>query len=224
MKQRSLLATTLIACLPLLACTQSTQPPANSEATAAQADKGFVAKQLVKAFAEARKELREGNLSLNNGIQIGRKHLGKDEPGLPKAEITPAGELLIDGKAVATDAAQREALLAYRSHVIGIAEAGMEIGAKGVDLAGTALKGVAGAIMGGEKGDKAFEARMEAEGKKLEAEAMKLCQRLPALLESQQVLANSLPDFKPYATMSQADIDDCEKGKDKARGVAVTSP
>ena len=33
---------------------------------------------------------------------------------LPKAEITPRGDFLVDGKAVAVDARQRQALLAYR--------------------------------------------------------------------------------------------------------------
>ena len=51
---------------------------------------------------------------------------------------------------------------------------------------------------------------------------MKLCKQLPGMLASQQALAASLPAFKPYARMTQADIDDCGKhGKDN--GVAVTS-
>ena len=113
--------------------------------------------------------------------------------------------------------------MTYRSQVIGIAEAGMAIGAQGAGLAGDALGGVVGAIFGGEEGGgKALEQRMEAQGKKLEAEAMKLCAFLPAMLSSQQALAASLPAFKPYANMTQADIDDC--GKDgKNNGVAVTS-
>ena len=79
-----------------------------------------------------------------------------------------------------------------------------------------------GVIFGGDEAEKDFEARMEAEGKKIEAEALKLCHRLPALLASQQTLSASIPAFKPYATMTQSDIDDC--GKDvKGKGVAVTS-
>ena len=106
--------------------------------------------------------------------------------------------------------------------LIGIAEAGMAIGGKGADLAGEALTGVVGAIFGGKEGEKAFEQRMEEQGKKIEAEAMKLCTQLPGLLASQQALAASLPAFKPYARMTQEDIDDC--GKDvKGKGVAVTS-
>jgi hypothetical protein len=40
-------------------------------------------------------------------------------------------------------------------------------------------------------------------------------------MASQQALAGTLPAFKPYATMTQAEIDDCGK-KDK-KGVAVTT-
>ena len=98
----------------------------------------------------------------------------------------------------------------------------MAIGSKGADLAGEALGGVVGAVFGGKEGEQAFEQRMEAQGKKIEGEAMKLCAMLPALLSSQQALAASLPAFKPYARMTQSDIDDC--GKDvKGKGVAVTS-
>ena len=48
-----------------------------------------------------------------------------------------------------------------------------------------------------------------------------LCTRLPPLLATQNQLAASLPEFKPYASMTQTDIDDC--GKEGERGVAVTS-
>ena len=38
-----------------------------------------------------------------------------------------------------------------------------------------------------------------------------ICQRLPEVLESQQQLATSLPQFKPYATLERNDIEDCER-------------
>lgn len=177
-----------------------------------------------KAITEARQELRTQNISINDGfnLNVNGKQVHTSDAGLPKAEITPQGDLLIDGKAVALDAGQREQLLAYRGHIIGIAEAGMAIGVQGADIAGEALAGVAGAIFGGKEGEQAFEQRMEAQGKKIEAEAVKLCTQLPALLASQQALAASLPAFKPYARMTQQDIDDC--GKDaKGNGVSVTS-
>lgn len=205
------LALALLASASLLACSQS---PAPSAPTASDdADQGFISRHVDKALAEARKELATGNISISDGITLGtngRQDQGKDA-NLPKAEITPQGELLIEGKAVAVTPQQREQLLAYRGQIIGIAEVGMEIGSQGADLAGEALTGVAGAIFGGEDSAKDFEQRMEAQGEKLEAEAQKICVLLPPLLSTQQALAASLPAFKPYANMTQQDIDDCTK-------------
>lgn len=225
MKHVSLLATLVVASLPLLACSQPPAPPAPpAPPTAGNTNKGFIARQVDHALADARKELHEGNLSINGdiNISINGKEFGKSDSPLPKAEISPRGELLVDGKAVETSAAQRQQLLTYRNQVLGIADAGMAIGSQGADLAGKALGGVFGVIFGGDQAEKEFEARMEAEGKKIEAEALKLCTQLPPLLASQQALAASLPAFKPYATMTQEDIDDCGK-HGKGKGIAITS-
>ena len=203
----------------LAACNRPAPPadpaPASGGASATtDAPTSFLGRHVDKALDEARKELREGNISIGDGHNIkinGRRIHSTGNDGLPKAEITPAGDLLIDGKAVAIDDAQRRQLLAYRGEIIGIAEAGMAIGAKGADIAGEALSGVVGVIFGGKEGEEAFEKRMEEHGKRIEAEAMKLCDRMPALLASQQALAESLPEFKPYARMTQEDVDDCGK-------------
>jgi uncharacterized membrane protein len=128
---------------------------------------------------------------------------------------------LIEGKAVVVTPSQRQQLLAYRGQIIGVADAGMALGAKGADMAGDAIGGVVGAIFGGKDGEKALEQRMEVQGKKIEAEALKLCTQMPALLASQQALSASMPEFKPYARMTQEDIDDC--GKNDKPNVAVTS-
>lgn len=218
-------ALALLAGVPLLACSQPPPPPAPPAPPSASsaAPKGFIGRQVDKAIDQARQELHKENISISDGFNIninGRKFHTADSTQ-PKAEITPQGDLLIEGKAVAVNPAQRQQLLAYRGQLIGIAETGMAIGAQGANLASEALGGVAGVIFGGKDGGKEFEQRMEAEGRKIEAEAMKLCTRLPALLDSQHALAASLPAFKPYARMTQDDIDDC--GKDgKGKGVSVT--
>lgn len=229
MKHVYLLASVVVASLPLLACSQPPAPPAPPSppappAASGNAGKGFIGRQVDQALAEARKELHAGNLSINGDININvnGKQFGKSDSQLPKAEISPQGELLVEGKTIETSAAQRQQLLTYRNQVLGIADAGMAIGSQGADLAGKALGGVFGVIFGGDQAEKEFEARMEAEGKKIEAEALKLCAQLPPLLASQQSLAASLPAFKPYATMTQEDIDNC--GKDaKGKGIAITS-
>lgn len=203
----------LFASLPLAAsCSQQSVPapgPAPT-ATADAAPKTMIGKTIAREIRKAREELRAGNISLNrdninvNGKHYGRKH---DNDNRSKAEITPKGDLLVDGKAVAVTPGQRAMLLDYRGQIIGIAEIGMSLGSKGAELAGTAIKESLGALFSGDTDE--VERRVEAEAGKLKAEAMLICQKLPPMLATQQKLAVSLPEFKPYATMTRHDVDDC---------------
>ena len=218
----------LLAGISFSACNQSPPPPAPPAAPAppTTADQSFIGRHVGGAIEQARKELATQNISIGDGVDIninGRKIHSDGNGNLPKAEITPQGDLLIEGKAVAINAAQRAELLAYRGQILGIAEAGMAIGAQGANIAGHALSGAVGAIFGGKDGEKNFEKKIEAEAAKIEAEAMNICRRLPALMAGQQALAASLPEFKPYARMTQSDIEDCGKDVGKGKGVAVTS-
>lgn len=177
--------------LPACGSNRSTEPEAKQE------EKSIIRNVVSEAITEARQEIRQGNITIS-----------EREKDLPKAEITPQGDLLIAGRAVAVDPAQRALLLEYREHVVGVAESGMEIGMQGADLAtkaiGEALKGVFSG-----KSEQEIEQSVEAEAGQIKASAAKLCNRLPAMMASQQKLAAALPEFKPYATMTQEDIDDC---------------
>jgi len=194
-----LLLPTLLLCLPLAACNNhdaARTDPGTGKATSPAAEASTVGKTVQDATDKARKELAESNISVSNGQSI-------------KAEITPQGELLINGTAVATDAHQRELLLDYRKQVEAVAGAGMEIGVAGANLgvkaAGEALKGI---FSGDTQG---IERRVNAEASKIEAQAKQLCTLLPGMMAKQQALAAAVPEFKPYATMDQSDIDDCGK-------------
>lgn len=212
-------AIAFLATLSLCACHKAPDPAASP--TASGEPQTLLGKAAARGIAEARKELQTKNLTLNGdgGISInGRKFGGKNDPSLPKAEITPQGDLLIDGKAVAITPEQRKQLLDYRSNLLGVAEAGMAVGLKGADLAGKALTESLGSILSGDTDG--FEKKMEAEGKKLETDAMQICAHLRPMLVAQNQLAASLPEFKPYATMTQDDVDDC--GKD-GKGAAAFS-
>lgn len=184
---------TLLATASLTAC-GSSQPP---EAQARQEQKSFISKAVSEAIVEARQEIREGNITIS-----------ENEKGLPKAQITPKGDLLIAGKAVAVNPQQRALLLEYREHIAGVAESGMEIGAQGADLA---TKAVGQAFMGifSGKSEQEIERSVEAEAAKIKLSAAKLCARLPAMMASQKKVAAAVPEFKPYANMTQEDIDDC---------------
>ena len=100
-------------------------------AQAAGPAKGSVQREISEEMAEARREVRQElaaaraeleteNLDVGNSLHFGKSGHSADRETLPKAEITPRGDFLIDGKEVAIDAAQREQLLAYRRQVIGI--------------------------------------------------------------------------------------------------------
>lgn len=181
------------------ACTGQPGNTGGTTATGKGEPETLVARKVAQAMDEARQKLATENIDV-----------GEHNGNLPKAQISPQGDLLIDGKAVAVSDAQRALLLKHRANVIAIAESGMALGVQGADLgmkaAGEAMRSV---FTGGSD---EMEKRMKAEAEKIEAEAKKLCDKLPPMLESQNALSASLPEFKPYATMDQSDIDDCRDG------------
>lgn len=161
-------------------------------------------------LAKARRELETENLSLGDSFRIG-KHDRADD-GLPRAEITPRGDFLIDGKPQAIDAGQRRQLLAYRSQVIGIARAGIDVGQRSAEAALDAVGNgsLFGLMFGAMTGS--LERRVERVVRhEIEPGVRSICRQLPALMDSQQRLASSLSTFRPYATLEADDVDDCEK-------------
>lgn len=194
---------TLLGSLALAACSQpATTAPAGNAQTV-PAEKGMISGAIDEAIVEARREIKEGNISVSSDGGRGTK-----------AEITPQGDFLIDGRTVRITPEQRALLLEHRGHVAAVAEAGMQVGLEAADLATTAMKeAVVGALTG--QGDR-VEARVEAEASKIKTSALELCRHLPALMASQQKLAAALPEFQPYATMTQSDVDDCGNDLDTA--------
>ncbi len=193
-----LLPATLL-CLPLIACGGTSSAPDKSVGKSVAEATSGVGQTVKEAMDDARKDIAQGNIKISADKQ-------------PRAEITPGGRLLIAGKEVAANDVQRRHLQEYRGHVVAVAMAGMDVGLAGAKLganaAGEALKGI---FSGDSEG---VEKRINAEAAKIEAQAKRICDRLPAMLASQQALARELPAFKPYATMDQSDVDDC--GKDNS--------
>ena len=221
--------------LPLAACGQSGQadsPPAVADsapqaaASVSEKTSSVISGSIQKAMAKAKRELATRNIDVNSVHIGGSRHSDKD--ARPKAEITPQGDLLIAGRKVAATPAQQTLLLEYRKQIVRIAEAGIDIGTQGADLGiNAAREALWGAFSG--KSDKDIEAAIKPQTDKIQAAAAKLCLRLPGLLSAQQQLATAMPEFLPYATMQQKDIDDCGKdmadkdGKKGKKGFAVFS-
>ena len=184
----------------LSACGQKPAPATSNDAAATAGDAAAATTRLGQKVREATEKAREKMATSNISVSEGASTL-------PKAEITPQGDLLIGGKQVTINEQQRALLLQHRANVTAVALAGMEIGVQGADLgmraAGEAIKG----IFNGNTGE--IEKKIEAEAEKMKLSAAKLCEKLPALQESQQALAAAIPEFKPYANMKQADVDGC---------------
>ncbi|WP_242107729.1 YggN family protein [Luteimonas aquatica] len=175
---------------------------------------GTVVKQAIDeakaGIDEARKGMNEAKSEIAKvRTELATQNLDLDGNGnVAKAQITPEGDLLIAGRRIEVNAQQHALLQEYRRQLQGVASRGAEIGLQGADLglqaAGEALKGV----FSGNTQD--IEARIAPQAEKIKAQALKLCDALPALLKAQEQLAAALPEFKPYATMSLTDITDCK--------------
>jgi len=210
-----------VAALPLLgACDDrsNTQPPAPSASAAKPAPETVIGRSVEKAMDKARAKLATENISLTNfhasGNHNGITVTTDEDPndGRPKAEITPQGDMLIDGRKIEANAQQHALLLQYRRQIEAVASAGMDIGVQGAELGVKAATEAIKGIFSGNPDD--VEQRVEAEAEQIKLSARKLCDQLPAMLETQTALAAAMPEFRPYATMDQDDIDDCYDDED----------
>jgi hypothetical protein len=203
-----ILAVALLASAPLFAA-QAADTPAGT-GFGVRHELATARKEMRIELAKAKRELDTENLSLGDSFRIGKQDRVDDR--LPRAEITPGGDFLIEGKPQAIDPGQRRQLLAYRGKVIGIAKSGIDVGLRSADAALDAvgsgsLIGIVFSAMTG-----SLERRVERVVKQeIEPGVRSICRQLPALMDSQQRLASSLAQFRPYATLEADDVNDCEK-------------
>lgn len=174
----------------------------------------FIGRKVAGAIAKAGERLKHENIRIDRGVEVKAVDMDigrRADPALPRAELTPDGTLLVDGRAVEATPAQQVLLQAHRRHLEDLALAGLAVGARGADVAGTALTGLGEVVFGGEEGRRNYEARVEAEARRIRSEVTTICALLPDLLDSQQALAAAMPAFAPYARLTRDDIDDCFK-------------
>lgn len=204
-----LTTTALCLCLALPLAAQA-RPSGSDDRTGIHQDLADARKEMHADLAEARRELETGNLQLNDSLAFSSHHRHDKSRSAIRAEITPAGDLLIDGKAQEIDADQRQQLLAYRGQVVAVALSGIETGQVAAEAALDAVDGSwIGLVFGAMTGS--LERRVERVVKQqVEPTVLAICRQLPELMESQQQLASSLPQFRPYATLEPRDIEDCE--------------
>lgn len=206
---------TCLVCAVLLSACQPAQDKKDAKAPAtgiaAKVEQGLQQGlgQADKGLQEARKEIEAARQKLaSEDLSLNRR--GAEQ--LPKARVTPQGELLIGDRPVATTPEQKALVLAYREQLLGVIGDGMAIGMEGASVGINAAAAALKAVAFGESGDEV--------GKQAEAAAMqqikpmvdRLCGRMPGLLAAQQALATAVPEFAPYATMDASDVDDCKNG------------
>lgn len=211
MKSAASLSVLFLACLVPLSA-QATDPhPSGIREEIAQ-DLAEARQEVRTDLARERAELDSEDLSLNDSLHFGsesRKERARRR-ALPEAAITPKGDFLVTGEPVAIDARQRRRLLDYRRQVIDLARLGIDGGEKAAMAAIDASDAsVFSLLVGGLTGS--LERRIEASTRRhIEPFVQQMCKRLPQLMDSQQALAASLPEFRPYASLDADDVRDCE--------------
>lgn len=209
MKAAAVTAFALALCLPIAAW--SAPPETGGVREEIRRDLEDARRDIRSDLARARAELETENLDVANSLQVngdGRRK-AKTEPKLPKAEITPQGDFLIEGEAVAIDGNQRRQLLDYRRMVIEVAKAGIDIGEVSALAAVDSVdRGVFSLMVGAMTGS--LERGIERTVRNTVGPGVLLiCDRMPELRDAQQQLASDLPAFRPYARLEAQDADDC---------------
>jgi hypothetical protein len=128
--------------------------------------------------------------------------------GLPDAAISAAGELSIADKAVAVTPAQHEQLKKYYRQAVDLRRAGIETGKAGASMSAHAIGAIASGLAHGDPNS--IGPKIDAQAEMVEAKALAICENLDALQKTQDAVAASLPEFKPYAAIVIRDDDaDC---------------
>ena len=197
--------------LPLAA---QAQPPRSADTgitAEIRRELGDARREVRAELAKAKQDLDTGDLQLQDSLQFGKQAKSKRTAAeKAAAAITPQGDLLIDGKPQEIDAGQRRQLLAYRGLVVEIAKVGIDIGQKSADAALDAVDGSWLSLMFGAMTG-SLERRIERTVREqVEPGVRGICRMLPRVMDSQQRLAASLPQFRPYATLERDDVADCE--------------
>lgn len=199
----------------LAACGSGNTPASSASASASgSSTPSMIGSVIDHALDRAETKLRTQNITIsgNDGIVVLSDTNPDDNRAsrLPKAQITPQGDLLISDKPVAITPTQRTMLLDYRQQLIELGTQGIAIGKQGAALGvNAASEAIAGVFSG--KPEEEIRRHIEAKASGIREAAAKLCDRMPALMASQQKLATALPAFKPYASLTQAKIDECRK-------------
>ncbi|WP_157971463.1 DUF2884 family protein [Dyella sp. C9] len=133
----------------------------------------------------------------NGGIVYRNGEVTLHAAGAPDAVISETGDLVINGKAVAVDEAQRDMLRRYRGTVVDIHTQGIAAGKAGAALALDSVKGAVQSLGGSDSN--ASQKSAEARTAQVKQTGTRICEDVVAIKAAQDQLAAQLPAFQPYA-------------------------
>ena len=117
--------------------------------------------------------------------------------GKPDAHISANGDLRIGDKPVPVTPAQRGLLKRYYEEVVGVRDDGIAVGKAGAALGVNAVSNAVESLFS--KDHSKNDADMQANTKKVEAAAKRLCGDMIDIKSTQGEIAAQLPAFAPYA-------------------------
>lgn len=138
--------------------------------------------------------------------------------GAPPASVQSDGNLVIGGRAVTQNAAERSLAQRYYQDVLAVTAAGKASGEAGAKLGGAIVGSIFSALWNDDSSIIKRTANSGAAGLKAHIEA--LCAGLKALEAAQNALAARQPAFAPYRIVRHKAVTGCLKGT--AQQVTVT--
>ncbi len=201
--------------LPALSACQQGQTP--NGATQGDKPQTLAGQVTATALQGVRENLRNGSLRIGGGqgirfgdIQVDGYQGDGSENGLPLLEITPTGELVLQGQRLPLSTEQQSAVQNYRQQALALADGGIAIGIRGADMGGAALSSAIGSAISMAGGDSSvLERELRAHAATLQNEVRTLCDQLGTLHQAQEQLSASLPAFAPYAVITPGAVQQC---------------
>ncbi len=142
------------------------------------------------------------------------------QAGHPDARISPDGDFRIGDKTVALTQSQRDLLKRFYSEVTDVRDDGIATGKAGAALGVNAVSNVVGSLFSNDHGKN--DADMQANSRKVEAAARKLCGDLVQVKSTQSEIDAQLPAFEPYAVF-RGEIH-CDKDAHDSSATASVQP
>ncbi|MFI4979435.1 MAG: DUF2884 family protein [Nevskiales bacterium] len=157
-----------------------------------------------------------GSVSLKNGAVVIKVK------GHEKARVSGEGKLSIGGNDVTLSPQEQVALARYNASALVFTDKAKDLGMESADFALHTLGQVFKGVFDGTTDQASEEA--DRGGKVIEAKAKMLCKRMDDWRLAQDVAAQAVPEFKPYAVIGPDDTRDCFVDSRDPRDAAPDMP